>query len=1241
MASKIGSHLATCSNPLPPNTASGKDSIAPPGLKVAGLSTDASKQKPKRRSLNIFPRRGSYNDSDHNTTPTRSLTMNQSGPKLKRWRLGRKSTDDHYSNNQRSSGSKETIIHAVPTSDVPSRPTRTPYQSVERLPLPAPDTEHKPLPPVPITHSPSPSPGLRTFYQTGSVNSSSVSLTHVDQSRMSISRKARRKEEVIGVYKNGKVKWNSEPHIPFVQRPQDAFERRPDGHHTWSHPSSPASKRSSRPKIQVIIPSDQRQQQFPCLYHTKAPIQSAKAEFLHSSGSGRTMPVPFESESVPPVPPMPQSRSVRPSTQTSVYLEKMEHVLKPNHQRSESRPSDCSDSSSNASHSSVYSSQSSMTSIEDEETKAVWTPPNDMLISLHERPDSIGGFSIQSPVGAGIFDQTNTESGYDAVKPKRPASPNRQVQVAVPSLRLVSQQVQGKPSMKSLRQPSGIIRRSSSRSTNTNSKRLSSSAVRLDLIGAIFNHERLCAPSPTLSEAAHDLREHLSSITDSSPFQWDEWIASYEGRTCIDDEQSPVRLSTTVEEDEDEEPSASPGPPPALPKRSSKRLTVASPHKSTSNADPETSNSAERTNSSSPYSSSSSGSPKSRCSQTSRKSLALRLRIPCNKSPMPQEIRPLPPATVDAVQDDGTAEEARLQRERDISAEQAEAVILRIFESLNSIKDLYATAALNQGFRRIFKDHEMHLLRTVLKNSSPPAWEHRELCPPPRLDSDSAVPVPEHTPQSYLRGHRSDYHTVSALKASILERCQSFLRPATVSALKSKVATESSDVDDALWRLWTFCKIFGSDKGREEDVAAQMDWLDGGIVFHQKTCDATLTANAFDVGGVLGNAPDTFAMGNVGGLSAEQLLDMTEMWNCLSVLLQGILGHTEEAHQHGIYDSTGVREGDVDGEEHMLEEWQYYLLTLGLDTILEVGTTKPDSLFAIASMKGWTTWSPPANGGSRATFIKEALARTYEKRITTVVPAVQQEAKEQKKEAHKAHIANLQSEIRHRKQLGDTRQVTMSMERPMSEWESMVDHLIAQSPSIMDSPTLGRNIPPVPSLPFKFDKAAKRASKAAAHPLKQVNKPSYPALSSVTPQPPKDNLFHQQLPFRQSNSTPVTQTSRGQIHSHPVMTNGAARSSTSFSRPLSTRPDLPVLQIHTDHNPLRRPTMQKRVSNQHPLQRDIASRDPATNTADKAIYRIVEMGFTAEQAKHALKVTDMGDGLRIDRAVELLLRESK
>lgn len=46
--------------------------------------------------------------------------------------------------------------------------------------------------------------------------------------------------------------------------------------------------------------------------------------------------------------------------------------------------------------------------------------------------------------------------------------------------------------------------------------------------------------------------------------------------------------------------------------------------------------------------------------------------------------------------------------------------------------------------------------------------------------------------------------------------------------------------------------------------------------------------------------------------------------------------------------------------------------------------------------------------------------------------------------------------------------------------------------------------------------------------------------------------------------------------------------------------------------------------------------------ADEAIYRMVyQLGFTEDDAKWALKITDTGDSVKPDAAVNLLLRERK
>jgi hypothetical protein len=46
----------------------------------------------------------------------------------------------------------------------------------------------------------------------------------------------------------------------------------------------------------------------------------------------------------------------------------------------------------------------------------------------------------------------------------------------------------------------------------------------------------------------------------------------------------------------------------------------------------------------------------------------------------------------------------------------------------------------------------------------------------------------------------------------------------------------------------------------------------------------------------------------------------------------------------------------------------------------------------------------------------------------------------------------------------------------------------------------------------------------------------------------------------------------------------------------------------------------------------------ADSTTECAVRKITEIGFSEAQAILALRMTDMGDGLRVDRAVDMLLR---
>jgi hypothetical protein len=259
---------------------------------------------------------------------------------------------------------------------------------------------------------------------------------------------------------------------------------------------------------------------------------------------------------------------------------------------------------------------------------------------------------------------------------------------------------------------------------------------------------------------------------------------------------------------------------------------------------------------------------------------------------------------------------------RVITPSDAEAIILDILQNLDDFDDLFATAVINRGFYRVFKRNELDLIKSILRKTSPPAWEFREIAFPGHdqlHDEELEItrPQEEYTPSAYIQLHDRDTHVVQEIKALIKAQCQSIVRPEISIALVDEASVDAPRIDDALWRIWSFCKTFGSGKGREEDIVAQMDWLKGGPMVHQKACTFSITSTDF-MNDTLLSAPESFARGNEGGLTAEQLFDMMEMWNCLGVLLQGFQGRTAEARQFGVYDQTDIRGGDIDGEELML-----------------------------------------------------------------------------------------------------------------------------------------------------------------------------------------------------------------------------------------------------------------------------------------------------------------------------------
>jgi hypothetical protein len=253
------------------------------------------------------------------------------------------------------------------------------------------------------------------------------------------------------------------------------------------------------------------------------------------------------------------------------------------------------------------------------------------------------------------------------------------------------------------------------------------------------------------------------------------------------------------------------------------------------------------------------------------------------------------------------------------------------------------------------------------------------------------------------------------------------------------------------------------------------------------------------------------------------------------VLLQGYHGRVGQARYHGVYDQCDVEECDVENEENYLEEWTAYLLTLGPEVVLEMAELYPAAGFAMAKDNGWTRWTPPIYNGSRTSFLKEPVAKSYEAQIVEAKQQQRDPREQGKKDASRRRVATLAAEIRLRRQSSAYKRsplIDMTNERAMS------------MRSRRDS---------VSSTGHSSSREASRLASAA------------PTSMSSVPR-----SFH----------------------------TIAEDCSESF-----------------DHR--------------------------AKDTGERAIQQLIAMGFDREMAIDALRITDRGDGLRLDRAVDLLLRQQE
>lgn len=247
--------------------------------------------------------------------------------------------------------------------------------------------------------------------------------------------------------------------------------------------------------------------------------------------------------------------------------------------------------------------------------------------------------------------------------------------------------------------------------------------------------------------------------------------------------------------------------------------------------------------------------------------------------------------------------------EEAISPDAAEKVIHCIFERIDSFDDIFAAARINRGFYNVFKRHELELMKRVLYNASPAEWEYRETSAKEIMPGRHNT-QPDYTPTLYVQFHRRDAYILKSLRASMFGRCQPLLRQETINALHAQSCQRT---DDAIWRIWTFCDIFGSGKGGETDFVAQKTWLNGGIA-PPKPSDGRRSRTARYA------TLTSFGKGNHDGLSIAELEDMLEVWKCMRLLLKGVMGpgRVAQARRYGLFNGMTIDYSDELAEEATL-----------------------------------------------------------------------------------------------------------------------------------------------------------------------------------------------------------------------------------------------------------------------------------------------------------------------------------
>ncbi|KAL4966076.1 uncharacterized protein BDV14DRAFT_199208 [Aspergillus stella-maris] len=230
-------------------------------------------------------------------------------------------------------------------------------------------------------------------------------------------------------------------------------------------------------------------------------------------------------------------------------------------------------------------------------------------------------------------------------------------------------------------------------------------------------------------------------------------------------------------------------------------------------------------------------------------------------------------------------------------------ILEQVMHFVEDLSDLFSLALVNRETLTAFKLNELGFIKSTLRRGSPPAWELREITEVP-YNPQSPAGCQALAASLYIRHYTRDVCHLAAIKFLLENHCQPLLSQPVLDGLRNPHSPEAGEVDAAIWRVFTFCHLFGNRKEREGDIHGQRLWLLGeGLSVEADLPPVCRTMpEPADFNTVLFNPPSGFAQGNVNGLSRRQLLNMVDIWIAMGTLLDFLRQETERARRYGLFD---------------------------------------------------------------------------------------------------------------------------------------------------------------------------------------------------------------------------------------------------------------------------------------------------------------------------------------------------